>query len=50
MIQRTIMQPDQTVHRIKNLTTAEHSHRSCITKIDCAADAAEFKETSQIYM
>ena len=36
--------------KVEHVTTAEYSHRNCTTKTDCAADAAEFKETSQIYM
>ena len=36
--------------KVQHVTTAEYSHRNCTTKIDYAANAAEFKETSQIYM
>ena len=32
------------------MTTAEYNHINCTTKIDYAPNAAEFKETSQIYM
>ena len=32
------------------MTTAEYSDRNCITKIDCATNATEFKETTQICM
>ena len=33
-----------------NITAAEYSHRNCATKTDYAVKAAEFQETSQIYM
>ena len=32
------------------ITTEEYDHKNCTAKIECAANAAEFKETSQIYM
>ena len=34
----------------QHITTVEFSHGNCTTKIDYAANAAEFKETSHIYM
>ena len=34
--------------KVLHIATAEYSHRNCTTKIDYAANAAEFKETSQI--
>ena len=34
--------------KVLHITTAEYNHRNFTTKIDYAADAAEFKETSQI--
>ena len=46
-------QIDQSAHRTKSLifiTTAEYSHSNCTTKIDYAANATEFKETSRVYM
>ena len=36
--------------KVQHVTTAEYTHRNCTNKIDCAANASEFKETSQIYM
>ena len=32
------------------ITTEDYGHRNCTTTIDCAANAAKFKETSHIYM
>ena len=42
----------KTVHRIKCLTynNRDYSHKNCTTNIDYAAIAAEFQETSQIYI
>ena len=36
--------------KVQHIATAEYSHRNCTTKIDYAANAIEFKETSQMYM
>ena len=36
--------------KVYHITIEEYSHRNCTTKIDYATNAAEFKETSQIYM
>ena len=41
----SLHQDDQTVHRIKILTY-NNSHRNYTMKIDYAANADEFKETS----
>ena len=34
--------------KVKDITTAEYSHRNCTIETDYAANVAEFKETSQI--